>query len=119
VRIGSGINENNFKVLRPRDGSAQLDGKFPCGRNVGIEGKEFRLPKDLICDSCTLQLEWHLAADVSINQCADISILDGESLVEDKSFAGFECAGLCQNGGSCANGACICRDGFVGEFCEH
>ncbi len=26
--------------------------------------------------------------------------------------------GICQNGGQCRNGECVCRDGFEGQFCE-
>lgn len=54
VRFGTGLDENEFEVLRPRDGSADATGKFPCGRNAGYEGKEFRLPKGDVCSSCTV-----------------------------------------------------------------
>ena len=65
VRVGHGLDqeegdEGRFIVLRPRDGSANQDGSFACGREVGYEGKEFRLPKNFTCDSCTLQFEWSL-----------------------------------------------------------
>ena len=58
VRFGTGLDENEFTVLKPRDGSADKDGAFPCGRNAGYEGKEFRMPKGQTCSSCTLQFEW-------------------------------------------------------------
>jgi hypothetical protein len=47
-------NEADFRVLRPRDGSSNLDGEFACGRKSGYEWKDFKLPKDLVCESCTL-----------------------------------------------------------------
>lgn len=55
VRISQGsMHEQDFKVLMPRDDSANHDGKFACGRSVGFEGKEFRLPNDMVCGSCVL-----------------------------------------------------------------
>ena len=60
VRLGVGTDEDDFKVLHPRDGTADMDGKFPCGRAAGYDGKEFRFPKGLTCESCTLQFEWAL-----------------------------------------------------------
>jgi len=42
--------------------------------------------------------------------CADVSILSNE--IE-------ECAGKCQNGGVCMNGACSCRKGFSGVYCQY
>jgi hypothetical protein len=58
VRIGQGIDEDEFFTLRPRDGSSNKDGSFPCGREIGYDGKEFRFPRNLTCDACTLQFEW-------------------------------------------------------------
>lgn len=60
VRIGEGLDEDDFMVLKPRDGSANADGSFPCGRENGYEGKEFRFPKNFTCDECTLQFEWSI-----------------------------------------------------------
>ena len=59
VRVGSGLDseetdEGKFIVLQPRDGSANEQGSFPCGRDVGYEAKEFKFPKHFTCDSCTL-----------------------------------------------------------------
>jgi hypothetical protein len=61
VRVGQGTDEDDFLVLRPRDGTADHEGSFPCGREVGYEGKEFKLPKNFTCDQCTLQFEWVIA----------------------------------------------------------
>lgn len=61
VRVGQGLDEDEFIVLRPRDGTANKDGSFPCGREIGYEGKEFRFPKNYTCDACTLQFEWTIA----------------------------------------------------------
>ena len=47
-------NELDFKVLRPRDDSADREGKFPCGRQTGFEGKEFRFPDEAQCPGCIL-----------------------------------------------------------------
>ena len=49
-----GETDLDFKILRPRDDSADREGKFPCGRTPGFEGKEFRLPNDAVCDHCIL-----------------------------------------------------------------
>lgn len=59
MRVGTGLDqeetdEGRLMVLYPRDGSANADGAFPCGREIGYEGKEFRFPKNFTCDSCTL-----------------------------------------------------------------
>jgi hypothetical protein len=54
VRIGVGLDEGEFIVVKPRDGSADKHGSFACGREIGYEGKEFRFPKNYTCDSCTL-----------------------------------------------------------------
>jgi len=50
LRVGQGLDEDEFIVLKPRDGSAYKDGSFPCGREVGYEGKEFRFPRNYTCD---------------------------------------------------------------------
>ena len=59
-KMGKYIQENheseNFKLIRPVDGSDNFDGAFPCGRKPGFHGKEIKLPLDLICESCVLQL---------------------------------------------------------------
>jgi hypothetical protein len=57
------LDEGRFVTLSPRDGSANGDGSFPCGREVGYEGKEFRFPKGFSCDSCTLQFEFAVGPD--------------------------------------------------------
>ena len=70
------MDEDKFVVLKPRDGSARTDGSFPCGRQGGYEGKEFKFPKDYTCDSCTLQFEWAIPGG-QIHQCADLVMDDG------------------------------------------
>jgi len=103
VRLGSGNDEDKFTVLMPRDGSADKDGSFPCGRQVtAFEGKEFRFPKNLVCDSCTLQWEWEIE-EGQIHQCSDLVLLSAD--VDD-------CAGKCQNAGACVNGECKCRENY-------
>lgn len=86
VRLGEGLEEDDFLVLFPRDGSADTTGKFPCGREVtAFEGKEFKFPATYTCDACTLQWEWEIEAG-QIHQCADLVLSDKESM---------ECDGKC------------------------
>jgi len=56
VRISTGFDDfdSDFKVLRPRDDSADAEGRFACGRKAGYDGKEFRIPNDMICEGCVL-----------------------------------------------------------------
>lgn len=54
VKLGVGTDDDEFKVLHPRDGTSDINGKFPCGRAAGYDGKEFKFPKTLTCESCTL-----------------------------------------------------------------
>ena len=28
------------------------------------------------------------------------------------------CGGICEHGGQCQNGECVCRDGWAGQFCN-
>ncbi len=65
VRLGQGLDtedqdEKRFITLIPKDGSADSNGAFPCGRTIGYDYKEFKLPSGFTCDKCTLQLEWTL-----------------------------------------------------------
>ena len=78
VSLSSGFDDylTDFKVLRPRDDSGDPDGKFPCGRKSGFEGKEFRLPDDIVCDKCVIQLVHEVSSKEKIHQCADIVILE-------------------------------------------
>lgn len=57
-RLGYGTDsDSSFFDIFPADGSADKDGKFPCGRyNNYYENKEFIFPEDLSCDNCTIQL---------------------------------------------------------------
>ena len=55
IHISPGsVEAQDYKLIRPRDESANIDGVFPCGRKPGYEWKEFRLPKDMVCESCTI-----------------------------------------------------------------
>ena len=29
-----------------------------------------------------------------------------------------DCGGICEHGGQCQNGECVCREGFAGTFCD-
>ena len=58
VRISYGGDleqDSNFKPLHPKDGSANSLGWFPCGRQAGFEGKEFKLPNSVTCLNCIVQ----------------------------------------------------------------
>ena len=78
VRLSSGFDDfdPDFKILRPRDNSGDADGRFPCGRKAGFEGKEFRLPDDIVCDKCVVQFVEEVSAKEKIHQCADIVIME-------------------------------------------
>ena len=60
-------NIQDFKVLQPRDNSADWQGSFPCGREAGFEGKEFRFPNDISCPSCILKFSQEISADEQIH----------------------------------------------------
>lgn len=45
-----------------------------------------------------------------IYQCADIEVINSDMA---------ECIGSCLNEGVCVNGKCICRLGFIGDFCQN
>lgn len=111
IRISNGIdNETYFSALHPKDGSANSEGRFPCGRYPhSYESKEFVLPEDMSCDRCTLQLVWETAA-ANYHHCADITIMSEQVKT---------CMGRCQNGGSCVNGKCVCEDLYYGTYCEN
>ncbi len=86
IRLGNGPNEADFHVLHPIDNSSNVNGSFPCGREISeIEGKEVRFPNNYTCDYCTLQWEWTTETG-QMHFCADISITGAE--IE-------ECAGQC------------------------
>jgi len=110
LRLGAGLMQSNFEVIRPLDKSADIHGKFPCGRDQSdYDGKMIKLPLNLTCDECTIQLEWETKASGKLHMCSDIQILGGS--VED-------CAGQCTNGAVCMSGECQCRKGYSGKFCE-
>jgi hypothetical protein len=109
LRLGSGETQGDLEVVRPFDKS-DVNGKFPCGREqTNYEGKIVKLPANLSCDDCVLQVEWETHATGKQYMCSDIEILSGK--IED-------CAGQCTNGASCMNGMCKCRKGYSGTFCE-
>ena len=111
LRLGESANDKDYDILYPTDGSGNREnhGKFPCGRNTAaVEGKEIRVPRNLTCDSCILQMEWETSMGKRY-MCADIEILFGKIA---------DCSGQCMNGGVCLNGKCKCRAGFEGDFCQ-
>ncbi len=77
---------------------------------VAFEGKEFKFPKTMNCESCILQLTWETEKG-ALHQCADL-IIEEKVQVED-------CGGNCLNGGVCQNGECKCRSNYSGQFCQY
>ena len=101
--------EDSFFTLKPADGSANREGRFPCSQTiVEPEYKEIILPKNFSCESCTVQIIWRNKTDIQY-YCSDILIMN-EYL--------NNCMELCENGGVCVNGACVCPNKYDGEFCE-
>jgi len=113
MSTGGDLEKDFTKTLMPRDDSANRDGSFPCGRTGGFEGKEFRLPNDVVCNNCILSFRQEISATETIHQCADF-ITTVTMSSEDSMAARKACGGACKNGGHCRNGECICRDGFEG-----
>lgn len=63
-----------MKALRPLDGSADDRDSFPCGRiDTAFEAKEVRMPRDLSCDTCILEIQWKTEKGTQ-SFCADISV---------------------------------------------
>ena len=60
--LGSlGVSAEKDVILSPLDGSGDSEtGSFICGRQMTkFEAKEVRLPADMSCDSCVLQIVWN------------------------------------------------------------
>ena len=108
VRVGDTPRERDMVVVKPTDGSAGDDGSFPCGHEVtSYESKEIRLPRDLNCDQCIMQLVW-MTDEGDQYRCTDFESTTAEVP---------ECFGQCLNGGICRNGKCMCQEGFSGSNC--
>ena len=89
LRLSEGFFNDNesYEVLNPH--GADAEGWFRCGRRPNsYELKQVNMP-EVVCDLCTLQLEFNVTNGV-IRQCSDISLLTSE----------YDCTGLCKNGGS-------------------
>lgn len=112
VKLNSEFEEDmiSFQTLFPVDGSADINGKFPCGREGRnqFERKVFNFPK-VTCNPCILQWTFETTKGI-IYQCSDIALIDKESK---------NCSGRCQHQGVCKNGVCMCRLGFKGDYCEN
>ena len=109
LRVADDPRDTVMEVLKLTDGSQDKDGRFPCGRNeTPFEAKEFKLPRDLVCDTCILQLEWRTETDTQY-RCVDFESIGTEIP---------ECFGQCLNGGICRNGKCACPDQFEGSNCQ-
>ena len=83
-------------------------GYFPCGRTPGVESAFIDIPDQIDGDACVLEWIWK-GANFTIRQCADISVVGA---------ADNKCYGMCENGGICQNGECVCPPGYSGTYCE-
>lgn len=109
ISITDSPSADSLQPLRPLDGSADQHMQFPCGRQAtNFEAKEVRMPLDITCDACVLELRWETDEGVQ-SFCADIQITGGEAI---------ECYGGCQNGGICSNGHCSCTQQWTGSNCQ-
>lgn len=109
VRVGDAPTEAALKLVKPTDGSAHENGSFPCGRTEAqYEGKEFKIPATLECDTCVVQIEWETEKGTQ-HMCSDFMSIGTEIP---------ECFGQCLNGGTCANGKCACPPYFSGSNCQ-
>ena len=78
LRVADDPRDMVMEVLTLTDGSQDKDGRFPCGSNeTPFEAKEFKLPRDLICDTCILQLEWRTETDTQY-RCVDFESIGTE-----------------------------------------
>jgi hypothetical protein len=105
-------NGSKTRLLKPiRDADVAEDGQFPCGRHTtSFEGREVRMPRDLECSGCVLQLTYDSAQTGRLSICSDMEIVGGLT---------HECVHPCQNGGVCENGECVCIDQYYGPACEY
>lgn len=68
-----------------------------------------------------MQFIQEISKDEKIHQCADLIVM--EHLTSSEMVAAVKeqreaCGGVCQHGGQCRNGECLCREGWTGEFCD-
>lgn len=111
IRIGTGLDdEASFSLLTPLNEKANEEGWFRCGGySNAYESRTFRLPNEISCESCTVQLIWNSSGELHY-QCADITVMNEKVPL---------CMGKCHNGGACVNGKCVCRERYYGDFCEY
>ncbi len=99
-----------FTILPPTDITDHDNGTFSCGKyNNSYESTTLKLPVDLSCDKCTLQLIWTVG-EQNYYECADITLMNDRVAL---------CMGKCKNGGACVNGLCVCEEPYYGEVCEN
>lgn len=110
IRVSDSPLEKDMQVVRPTDNSAGDDGSFPCGREAtNFEAKEVKIPRELVCDTCIIQLVW-MTDEGDQYRCTDF-----ESVATEVP----ECFGQCLNGGICRNGKCACPEHFSGSNCQY
>ena len=99
----------SFSTLLPDDRSADSRGNFPCGNTIeDAETKVIKLPDDMSCEKCTVQLVWTTPVGTYYH-CADLTLKSDDLL---------PCLNKCQHDGACVNGHCLCHDQFSGKYCE-
>ena len=64
-----GMGGDKEVTMMPLDGSADAEtGSFSCGRVMTkFEAKEVRLPSNLSCDACVLQIAWNTENKIFIS----------------------------------------------------
>ena len=73
VNLLDSKNPKEAVVLNPLDGSADSNGKFPCGRQeIYAETKDFVFP-DYFCEECVLQWVWETYSGLYY-QCSDVRV---------------------------------------------
>ncbi len=108
VKISYGNDLTSYQTLIPSDNSTDSMGWFPCGEEEGLETKDFYIPDNRTCESCTLQWTWENKV-ATYYQCSDIEITESKDA---------KCIGKCKNGGLCSDGFCLCQGEWGGHYCE-
>lgn len=108
---------NDAKTYLPITPVGMKSNFFPCGRKVGYEAVQIKLPKQMVssdkgADFIILQFEMYSFLG-TIVQCSDMIV------EKARSFHNEKCDPQCKNGGVCQEGKCKCGSMFYGDFCEH
>jgi len=78
IRVSDTPFEANMVIAKPTDGSAAEDGSFPCGREItNYEAKEIKIPRELVCDTCIIQVVW-ITEEGDQYRCVDFESVSHE-----------------------------------------